>query len=52
MYDILGGSAAENEYGGTVALAVMPGLRMTGDAKGACLDRVSVLRQAAVYLKT
>jgi len=51
MYDILSQSDTENGYGGTVALAVMPGLRKTGDAKGAYLDKVSILRPAAVYLK-
>jgi hypothetical protein len=52
MYDILSQSDAENGYMGTVALAVMPGLRKTGDAKGVSLDKVSILRPAAVYLKT
>ena len=52
MYDILNQSDDESGYEGIVALAVMPGLRKAGDAKGASLDKVSVLRAAAVYLKT
>lgn len=52
IYDVLNQSDDENGYEGIVALAVMPGLRKAGDAKGASLDKVSVLRSAAVYLKT
>ncbi|KAH8676466.1 hypothetical protein BGZ60DRAFT_428983 [Tricladium varicosporioides] len=52
MYDVLNPMDIENAVGGMVALAVMPGLKKTGDAKGGSLNKVSVIRPAAVYLKT
>ncbi|KAF4631948.1 hypothetical protein G7Y89_g6188 [Cudoniella acicularis] len=49
-YEIL--NAEADVGGGKVQFAVMPGLKKTGDAKGGFLETTTVLRPAAVYLRT